>query len=93
MDKELEKIKLMCDYYSFPLWWCSPEREAGDIDPEKLPLSEELKHDLLEYGKLYDSFLDIEEPNKTYTMSLSSTKQFINLGIKLWNCILIVRRQ
>lgn len=38
----MKTIKLMADYDCFPLWKSSPG-EVGNIDPEDLPISYDLK--------------------------------------------------
>ena len=50
------EIKLMPDYYCYPLW--------GDLDdgynlsPDDFPLTESLKNDLNEWAEVYDGILN-----------------------------------
>jgi hypothetical protein len=41
----MKNIKLMADYQCHPLWNMSPG-EYGDINPDDLPISQELKDQL-----------------------------------------------
>lgn len=54
-------IKLMADYYCFPLWEASPG-EVGNISPDSLPISNNLKKRLADWAAAYDKTLDEEYP-------------------------------
>lgn len=54
-------IKLSTDYHCWPLWGVSPN-ELGNINPNDLPISEELKNKLNEWADIYDSTLNQEYP-------------------------------
>ena len=54
-------LKLMADYDSFPLWDASPN-EFGNVDPERLPLSPQLKANLAEWARSFDKTLDRDDP-------------------------------
>jgi hypothetical protein len=57
-------IKLMADYRCYPLWPGEGE-PTGDIDPDTLPLSVELKRDLLNWAKCLDDALNWDDPAHT----------------------------
>ncbi len=57
----MKKIKLMADYGSFPLWSVSGE-EIGDIDPNDLPLSLDLKQLLADWARAFDQTLNHDYP-------------------------------
>lgn len=57
----MKKIKLMADYGCFPLWHASGE-EVGDIDPNDLPLSQELRQGLADWACAFDQTLNQDYP-------------------------------
>ena len=63
--KNKKKIKLMLDYYSWPIW--VPE-DLDNIDPRTLPISCELADDLIRLAKLYDSGLNSEYPPDSHNI-------------------------
>jgi len=72
-------IKLMADYYCFPLWNNSPG-EVGNIDPESLPLSPELKSKLNEWTEKYDLILNDDDPASSGFESKEDEQAFIREG-------------
>jgi len=57
----MKMLKLMADYDSFPLWNASPN-EFGNIDPERLPISTQLKADLMGWAETFNNTLDRDDP-------------------------------
>lgn len=57
----MKTIKLMADYNCHPLWGTAPE-DLGDISPEELPISSELKHSLRQWAERYDAILNMDDP-------------------------------
>ncbi|CAM3417695.1 CdiI immunity protein domain-containing protein [Bordetella sputigena] len=56
----MKKIKLMADYHCYPVWDLSgPYR---DIDPDELPISDNLKSRLMEWARTYDGILNMDDP-------------------------------
>lgn len=82
----MKMIKLMADYYSFPLWNNSPG-EVGNIDPENLPLSEELKKRLNNWSDKYDSILNDEDPASSGFETKQDEVIFIQEGSELAKCL------
>jgi len=78
----MKMIKLMADYYSFPLWENSPG-EFGNVDPENLPLSEELKERLDRWSEKYDSILNDEDPASSSFETKEDELNFIREGCEL----------
>lgn len=78
----MKMIKLMADYYSFPLWENSPG-EVGNIDPESLPLSSELKSRLDSWSEKYDSILNDEDPTSSGFETRDDELNFIKEGSEL----------
>ncbi len=81
-------IKVMADYYSFPLWNNSPG-EVGNINPESLPLSYELKERLSDWSKKYDSILNDEDPASSDFETKEDELTFIREGNELAKCLQI----
>lgn len=59
--KSLPKIKLMADYQCWPIWHYDNER-VGNINPQDLPISQELKSELNTWQREYDETLNQEDP-------------------------------
>lgn len=51
----------MADYHCHPLWEASPG-EIGNIDPGSLPISSELRRDLVAWAHTYDDTLKVNDP-------------------------------
>lgn len=49
-----KKIRLMTDYGCYPLWWDEPD-QVGDLDPESLPLSQEIIQRLYNWADAFDA--------------------------------------
>lgn len=58
---ETTRIKVMADYYRYPLWALDEER-YGDFPPEALGLSSELTHDLNVWAEAFTASLDTDDP-------------------------------
>ena len=75
----MKKIRLMADYFCFPLWHNSGV-EFGDIDPEQLPLSPELKQSLLEWAAEFDAILCMDDPASSDFPSRRANIEFVAKG-------------
>jgi hypothetical protein len=80
-------IRLMADYYCWPLWWMNGD---GDIDPHTLPLSPETIERLVRWSDTYDSVLNIADPASSMWPSIEAHEAFYQEGYELW---LVVRRE
>lgn len=78
----MKAIKLMADYYCFPLWNNSPG-EVGNIDPESLPLSYELMSRLNEWSEKYDLILNDDDPASSGFETKEDEQNFIREGSEL----------
>lgn len=78
----MKTIKLMADYECHPLWHVSAD-EFGDIDPETLPLSAELKSRLAAWARLYDATLDMDAPQDSGFKSEALEDAFKAEGLRL----------
>jgi hypothetical protein len=54
-------IKLMADYFSYPLWGLDNDN-IGDINPHELPLSEETIAKLEQWSQIYNNILNCDDP-------------------------------
>jgi hypothetical protein len=59
MARVQHRLKLMADYQCFPLWWHGG-RWIGMIQPDVLPLSEELKRRLSAWAAVYDGLMQTD---------------------------------
>jgi hypothetical protein len=75
-------IKLMPDYNCFPLWEASPPK-VGNIDPSDLPISEELRIELLKWAETFDETLNPGDPASSGFKSDESKEQFRTAGMTL----------
>lgn len=72
----------MPDYQCFPLWEIG-ENIYDNIDPNDLPISQELKRDLYAWADTYESFLNLEDPLNSRFVSEEEEKQFETDGENL----------
>ena len=78
----MKKIKLMADYHCYPLWDMSQDN-YGDIDPASLPISTELKEDLIKWSEIYNNTLDLNNPKDAGFKDKENEVNFKLLGMKL----------
>ena len=77
------RIRLMADYFCFPLWH-DGGAEAGDIDPASLPIDDALKRDLDAWARAFDAILDMDDPaNKGGWESPQACADFAAQGARL----------
>lgn len=79
---EMKNLKLMADYQCHPLWDMSPGM-YGDIDPNTLPISTELRQKIADWARFFDESLDIEDPVNSGFNSDEIKAEFKVQGIKL----------
>ena len=75
-------IKLMADYQCSPLWEASPGL-IGSIDPESLPISDELCAALTAWGYAFDETLNFSDPASSGFLTKQQHLEFIAQGDKL----------
>jgi len=76
-------LKLMCDYHCFPLW----DMQEGcyqNIDPESLPLSDELKSALDRWAASFDGILNQDYPPDSGFATPQDEEAFEAEGLRLW---------
>lgn len=76
-------IKLMADYDCYPLWSMAPDH-VGNINPETLPLSPEIKLRLQQWAKAYDETLNRDDPASSGFKSEDDAVAFEEEGMRLW---------
>lgn len=78
------KIKLMADYGCDPLWWADGDK-VGNIDPGKLPLSQETINRLKKWASAYNETLNWQDPaNSQGFPNQEAEAAFEEEGISLW---------
>ncbi len=78
------RIKLMAEYYNIILWW-NDGRRVGPIELDDLPISDALKTDLAEWGKVYYKQLNPDDPkDDTHFLKGSEKVRFERQGRTLW---------
>ena len=75
----MRTIKLVAEYQCFPLWEASPG-EFGNIDPETLPLSPDLRKRLYEWAENYDATLNMEDPKESRFANAKVESEFWEEG-------------
>lgn len=78
----MRKIKLMADYQCHPLWDMSPG-VYGDIDPNALPISNELRRRLADWARAFDETLDMLDPASSGFKCVEAEAAFKRQGIQL----------
>lgn len=78
----MRSIKLMPDYGCFPLWEASSDI-FGNINPEELTISRQLKEGLFAWAEWYDSTLNIDDPINSGFSSPNDQRDFENEGRSL----------
>jgi hypothetical protein len=78
----MKTIKLMADYQCYPLWNMTPG-EYGDFEPQKLPISTSLQESLLDWARVYDDTLNINDPLSSGFISVDEMTAFKMQGMRL----------
>lgn len=75
-------IKLMPDYQCFPLWDMTPG-EYGDLDPKMLPITELLKSQIMDWARVCDGALDMEDSANSGFTTTGAKDAFELEGMRL----------
>ncbi len=78
----MKTIKLMPDYECCPLWDMTPG-EYGDIDPMTLPIPELLQSQLMDWARVYDETLNMENPANSGFITVDAKDAFEAEGMRL----------
>jgi hypothetical protein len=78
-------IKLMADYQSYPLWKAGSE--VGNINPDDLPLSNDLKAMLANWSASYDRTLNQDYPPDSAFSSPADEEDFEVEGHRIWHAL------
>ncbi len=78
----MKTIKLKADYQCHPLWDMTPQ-QYGDIDPDSLPISQNLKQQLAQWSRSYDRTLNMADPARSGFENAESEAEFIKAGHEL----------
>lgn len=71
----------MADYGCFPLWGTSGE--VGNIDPNDLPLSQELRQRLADWARAFDQTLNQDYPPDSGFKNEADAVEFKQQAIRL----------
>ena len=82
-----EIIRLMPDYYCWPLWW-GDTHEPGDIDPKTLPLSDKTCSLLQKWADLFDATLNEDYPPNSSFVDHAERDAFVKMGHKIWKLLI-----
>lgn len=58
----MNKIRLSLEYMCSSVWLVFPDGGLDDIGPDKLPISDNLKHDITKWNRIYQATLDQNYP-------------------------------
>ena len=78
-------LKLMPDYNCFPLW--KIDDELGNVNPDDLPLSTDVKVALRTWADAYDKTLNQEYPPDSGFASPAEEEDFEAEGKRLWKVL------
>jgi hypothetical protein len=78
----MRTIKLMADYQCYPLWGVPPD-ELGDINPDTLPISQNLKMQLIKWAQTFDATLNMNDPASSGFLSDQEEVEFKKIGHEL----------
>jgi len=78
----VKSLRLMADYECHPLWDLEPGM-YGDIDPETLPISEDLKRRLAGWAREFDETLNRDDPASSGFKSDEAEQAFKERGRQL----------
>ena len=78
----MKTIKLMADYQCHPLWDMTPQ-QYGDINPEALPISQNLKQQLAQWARSYDETLNKVDPASSGFENAEREAEFVKAGYEL----------
>ncbi len=77
----MRNLKLMPDYFSFPLW----DTDAPDnVDPAALPLSDATRARLAAWAAEFDAILNMDDPAASDFPSPEAERAFDQEGFQLW---------
>jgi hypothetical protein len=69
----------MADYESFPLWEASPG-QVGNINPDELPISPELRLKLAQWATDFDATLNRDDPAQSGFRNPEMRSEFKRAG-------------
>jgi len=73
----------MADYGCDPLWWADADK-VGNIDPARLPLSQETINHLRKWATDYNATLNWQDPGNSLDLSPEEEAAFEQEGILVY---------
>ena len=86
LEKMKNKLKIMADYQCFPIWGAF-DNYSGNINPELLPITDELKEMFSAWRIKYDETLNDENPASSGFRTKEQEYLFDNQGVVLWKAL------
>ena len=77
-------MKLMADYGCFPLWESRDDDPSGNVNPNDLLLSADLRSALARWSNLYDQTLNQDYPPDSGFRTVTEEDAFEIEGHRLW---------
>lgn len=77
----MRNIKLMADYECFALW---DEDSVDNLNPDELPISEELKYRIHRWEDAFDATLNRADPANSGFYTRDDLRRFDEEGLELW---------
>ena len=75
----MKQIKLMPDYGCSPLWADSGD-EVGNISPDELPITDDLRAELNAWASTYDATLNMDDPLASGFSNPDEEAKFVQTG-------------
>lgn len=77
----MRNIKLMADYECFALW---DEDAVDNLNPDELPISENLKSRIHRWEEAFDATLNRSDPANSGFATIEDLRRFDEEGMDLW---------
>jgi len=88
---EAYKIKIMADYQCYPLWGNFGDCQ-GNINPDNLPISNDLRNALERWQAVYDKILVLDDPGASGFKTVEAETEFEKQGVVIWQQLAQVLR-
>ena len=82
----IKSLKMMADYGGMVLWHTGG-KDVGPIDPDELPISNDLKRELYSWAEKYDQTLCKNYPPDSGFKSIEEENAFEEEGLRLFNAL------
>lgn len=80
----MKHMKIMADYFCYPLWELGDPDYTGDVDPGSLPLHKETIQRLDHWAEVYDETLNGDDPMHSGFKTKTEEDAWDQEGVLLW---------